>query len=422
MDNRLNKRRFFFYRRERKRDISGFYIKYLYLRQDSLLQKINMKRIWFMLFLTVMVTACQNRKKQSETVSSYEMEQWTDEQEETDTEVYRNYRSDTLRFKDGTFMHWYEQERNSPFHRLVEIYGADGRIKAQTAMQYGRATDQILLYEYDNKERLTCIHEYPSGLDCTEEKDNKALKQTFDSLFRAGIKSSEDMDAYVDYRLSYNEQGNLVSLSSRIMDKQVNRDEFGKADKHEVKVIENAPFWISDNHGGTLLVCQIWDSKDGKTGNYTGCRGLAVNLKKIWRKEYVEGELVRFTFYHRANMDNEEKVYDVQRQKQADCTTLYIIKDKDDVTTRYIWRNGFPVHCIKRSVYNTVLYEASFTLDGKDVVIDESVYNYRTKRLEKQPAKHQSHVGYNEQDLMNLKKMFWDEYDYDDLPPDSFMK
>ena len=325
MDNRLNKRRFFFYDWERKRDIFGIYIKYLYLWHDSLLHEINMKQILFMLFLTVMVTACQNRKKQSETVSSYEMEQWTDEQEETDTEVYRNYRSDTLRFKDGTFMHWYEQERNSPFHRLVEIYGADGRIKAQTAMQYGRATDQILLYEYDNKERLTCIHEYPSGLDCTEEKDDKALKQTFDSLFRAGIKSSEDMDAYVDYRLSYNEQGNLVSLSSRIKDKQVNRDEFGKADKHEVKVIENAPFWISDNHGGTLLVCQVWDSVDGKTDNYTGCRGLAVNLKKIWCKEYVEGELVRFTFYHRANMDNEEKVYDVQRQKQADGATLYII-------------------------------------------------------------------------------------------------
>jgi hypothetical protein len=171
-----------------------------------------------------------------------------------------------------------------------------------------------------------------------------------------------------------------------------------------------------------LLVCQLWDAKNGNTENYTGIRALAVNLKKIWCKEYKDGELVKVTFFHPTNSCNEEKTHTIAYQKQADGSKLYTIKDKDDVTTEYIWIGELPVKCTKTSKYNTVLYKADFSIVNTDVQINESIYNYRLKKLEKQPVKYQAYTGYDEELMMDISRMIWDEYDSEILPPEEFLK
>ena len=74
------------------------------------------------------------------------------------------------------------------------------------------------------------------------------------------------------------------------------------------------------------------------------------------------------------------------------------------------------------SKYNTILYKADFSVVNTDVQINESIYNYRLKKLEKQPVKHQPYTRYDEGLMMDISRMIWDEYDSGILPPDVFLK
>ena len=383
-----------------------------------------MRHYIYFLSLLLMMAGCQSNKKHKETILDNNEETWTDEytSDSQDAGGY-NVQSDTIRCADGTVIYWHEQVQSSPFHRLTEMYRPANRLMAQTALQYGRATDQILLYEYGKAGHLQCIHDFCSADFADNQDELDGLKRVVDSLYlHMDNPVYEDEWDYIDYRVSYDKQGNQSGLHSKVLGKSVSRDTFGPSGTYEVKVLENSVFWQSDLHGGTLLVCQLWDTKDGNLSNYTGIRALAVNLKKIWSKQYKDGQLVKVSFYHRENDQSEEKVHTVERVPQPDGSNLYVIHDYDDISTEYLWKDGLPVKCTKTSRYNTVLYKADFSVEGQDIKIDESVYNYRLKKLEKQPVKYQSHVGYDEDRLMDVTRMIWDEYDSDVLPPESFLK
>lgn len=384
-----------------------------------------MKRIlYIILSLLLVMTGCNGNKKNKETILYSQEETWSDENiaEEPNVE-WSNVTSDTIRCTDGTVIYRHEQLQSSPFHRLTEMYSPANRLMAQTALQYGRATDQILLYQYDKGGKLNCIHDFCSFYYVENQDEMKGLKHVVDSLYLHMEHPVYDNEwEYIDYQISYDKQGNQSGLHSKVLGKSIDRDVFGPHGKYEVKAVENNPFWVSDLHGGTLLVCQLWDTKDGSLSDYTGIRALAVNLKKIWCKEYKDGNLVKVTFFHRENDRSEEKTHTVERIPQADGATLYIINDYDDIRTEYFWKDGCPVKCTKTSKYNTVLYKAEFSIDGKDIKIQESVYNYRTKKLEIQPVKYQPQNGYDENQLMDVYRMIWDEYESDVLPPDIFLR
>lgn len=383
-----------------------------------------MRHYIYFLSLLLLMAGCQSNKKNKETILVNNEETWTDEYtSDSQDAVWYNVQSDTIRCADGTVIYWHEQVQSSPFHRLTEMYRPANRLMAQTALQYGRATDQILLYEYGKAGHLQCIHDFCSADFADNQDELDGLKRVVDSLYlHMDNPVYEDEWDYIDYRVSYDKQGNQSGLHSKVLGKSVSRDTFGPSGTYEVKVLENSVFWQSDLHGGTLLVCQLWDTKDGNLSNYTGIRALAVNLKKIWSKQYKDGQLVKVSFYHRENAQSEEKVHTVERVPQPDGSNLYVIHDYDDIRTEYLWKDGLPVKCTKTSRYNTVLYKADFSVEGKDIKIDESVYNYRLKKLEKQPVKYQSHVGYDEDRLMDVTRMIWDEYDSDVLPPESYLK
>lgn len=383
-----------------------------------------MRHYIYFLSLLLLMAGCQSNKKHKETILVNNEETWMDEYtSDSQDAVWYNVQSDTIRYADGTVIYWHEQVQSSPFHRLTEMYRPANRLMAQTALQYGRATDQILLYEYGKAGHLQCIHDFCSADFADNQDELDGLKRVVDSLYlHMDNPVYEDEWDYIDYRVSYDKQGNQSGLHSKVLGKSVSRDTFGPSDTYEVKVLENSVFWQSDLHGGTLLVCQLWDTKDGNLSNYTGIRALAVNLKKIWSKQYKDGKLVKVSFYHRENAQSEEKVHTVERVPQPDGSNLYVIHDYDDISTEYLWKDGLPVKCTKTSRYNTVLYKANFSVEGKDIKIDESVYNYRLKKLEKQPVKYQSHVGYDEDRLMDVTRMIWDEYDSDVLPPESYLK
>ena len=383
-----------------------------------------MRHYIYFLSLLLLMAGCQSNKKHKETILDNNEETWTDEYtSDSQDVVWYNVQSDTIHCADGTVIYWHEQVQSSPFHRLTEMYRPANRLMAQTALQYGRATDQILLYEYDMAGHLQCIHDFCSADFADNQDELDGLKRVVDSLYlHMDNPVYEDEWDYIDYRVSYDKQGNQSGLHSKVLGKSVSRDTFGPSGTYEVKVLENSVFWQSDLHGGTLLVCQLWDTKDGNLSNYTGIRALAVNLKKIWSKQYKDGKLVKVSFYHRENDQAEEKVHTVERVPQPDGSNLYVIHDYDDIRTEYIWKDGLPVKCTKTSRYNTVLYKADFSVEGKDIKIDESVYNYRLKKLEKQPVKYQFHVGYDEDRLMDVTRMIWDEYDSDVLPPESYLK
>lgn len=383
-----------------------------------------MKHNIYMLLLLLLMTGCNDKKKHKETISPNQVEFFSEETSVSEPlTLWRDVESDTICCDDGTIIHWHEQHHNSPFHRLTEMYRPTNRLIAQTALQDGRATDQILLYEYDKNNKLQCIHNFCS-YEYTENLDElTGLKRMIDSLYlHIGHPVYNDEWNYIDYHVSYDKQGLQSGMFSNILDREIDKNVFGSHDIYEVKALENTDFWISDLHGGTLLVCQLWDAKNGNTENYTGIRALAVNLKKIWCKEYKDGELVKVTFFHPINSCNEEKTHTIEYQKQADGSVLYTIKDKDDVTTEYIWKSGLPVKCTKTSKYNTILYKADFSVVNTDVQINESIYNYRLKKLEKQPVKHQPYTRYDEGLMMDISRMIWDEYDSGILPPDVFLK
>lgn len=383
-----------------------------------------MKHYIYILSLLLMMAGCNDNKKNKESVPVGLEEIWTNENlSDSQGTEWSDVTGDTVRCPDGTIIYWYEQLHNSPFHRLTEMYRPQDRLIAQTALQYGRATDQILLYKYDDDNKLQVIHEFCSVDYETNQDEPAGLKHIVDSLYlHTNNPEYDDKWGYVDYLVLYDNQGNQSGLHSNTLNKTIKRDELGPHGKYEVKALENNAFWVSDLHGGTLLVCQLWDTKDGNLSNYTGIRALAVNLKKIWCKEYKNGQLVKVTFYHRENDRSEEKIHIVERTTMSDGVNLYVINDHDDIRTEYVWKDGFPVKCTKTSKYNTVLYKADFDIEGQEIKIKESVYNYRTGVLEDQPVKYQPQSDFDERQLMDINRMIWYEYDTDILPSENFLK
>ena len=106
-----------------------------------------MRHYIYFLSLLLLMAGCQSNKKHKETILDNNEETWTDEYtSDSQDAVWYNVQSDTIRCADGTVIYWHEQVQSSPFHRLTEMYRPANRLMAQTALQYGRATDQILLY------------------------------------------------------------------------------------------------------------------------------------------------------------------------------------------------------------------------------------------------------------------------------------
>lgn len=252
-----------------------------------------MRHYIYLLSLLLLIAGCQDNKKHKVTILADNQQTWADETtSENQDVVWSNVDSDTIRHTDGTVIYWHVQLHNSPFHRLTEMYRPANRLMAQTALQDGRATDQILLYQYDKADKLQCIHNYCSADYADNQDELEGLKHVVDSLYlHMDNPVYEDEWDYIDYRVSYDKHGNQSGLHSKVLGKSVDSNTFGAYGKYEVKALENSVFWQSDLHGGTLLVCQIWDTKDGDLSNYTGVRALAVNLKKIWCKEYKDGQL-----------------------------------------------------------------------------------------------------------------------------------
>lgn len=312
---------------------------------------------------------------------------------------------DSVRFSDGSYV--VMRMKNAPQNSLAVYTDNKGRVMA-TGAQASECGEQIVVYGYDGKGRLTHYLELHDGFPC-DSGERKLMSVKDDYLaFRRFMDdidfSRPDTSLYTQVDFVYKDGGYVGEVRKCCTDVRIIAPEGYKI---SVDVKQCVNFWDSDIRGGYYNLMADMVPLSPSMKDYAVRRW--VNMEPSVEEHYRDGGLWKLVCYPNDQVSGIGKRTKTM-VRNAGKTVYTLVDEADNSVEINVYENNRLCEQLKKNSYGTVLLRKVYTYLSDDKVnVTEERYNSKTHKPEctvKTTVK--EHLPREEREMLNLYLPMWD--------------